>query len=40
MTGKKNFLGLVSILALIAVAGTAQAEPYLAAQMGLKWTFR
>jgi len=36
MTGKKNFLGLVGVLAMIAAAGTAHAEPYLAAQMGLK----
>ena len=36
MIGPKILLRLLGVLALITFAGTANAEPYLAAQMGLK----
>ena len=36
MSLKKNLVPWMAALALLALAGTANAEPYLAAQMGLK----
>ena len=36
MNACKNLIQLGTIALLLALAGTAQAEPYLAAQMGLK----
>src|SRR3982751_3516502 len=36
MMARRNSIGLAAAALLLAFAGAAQAEPYLAAQMGLK----